>query len=161
MDSRDKPGHDALTSRRGVPTPCFETHPINRYRYKSRVGLSDKRLASLEAAKRQAAEKVAIAARETNYQSAVEGQAEAVAQFRAQYPEAVANIFRALVGAHMSENQVWRLGNNLPEGKKQPPAVFGFTADVDPAHVRVQLLARSGEILWQGDENSDIRSQEW
>jgi hypothetical protein len=139
---------------------AIEKHLTRTAVARTRVSLSDKRLAGLEAAKQEIAGRAAIAEREANYQRAVEDQAEAVAQFRAKFPEAMADLYRVLVGANLAESRIWDLAKKLPEGKAQPPSVFRFHGR-DPVHVRVQLLDRGGNILWQGDENTDVASQDF
>jgi hypothetical protein len=124
---------------------------------KVRVSISAKRLAAAEANAVAIAESAAEAKREDNLKTAIKYQIEMVERFRAEYPAAMAGLFRLLFECHLAESTIWAVHKDLPKGAPGPESVFGFSGR-DPAHVWIQLVDAMGGVVWQNDEHGDIAS---
>ena len=126
---------------------------------KVRADLSRRRVAAAETAAAAVAEKAAEEKREDNLKRAIRHQLEMVGRFRAEYPAAMAGLFRLMFEANLAESAIEAAAKDLPAAAEKPDTVFWFRG-FKPAHLRLQLVDDHDEVIWEGDEHNDIRSND-
>ncbi len=112
-----------------------------------------------EAAAKALVERAASVTREAERQRAFEDQAAIIDRFRATYPVAVDTLFRLFVEAHAIEMAGFKLGG--AEGEERYVGAFRFREPDPPRALRVQLIGSGGRVIWQGDTNNDVATQEF
>ena len=121
---------------------------------------SERSLDTAEAACKLIHEQVTKLARDDARREAIADQAEIVARCRSEYPEVVNKLLRLFAEAHAIESMGAELNKNLAEGDDPYVSAFLFTDIGKPTLLRVQVIGGSGEVMWQGDQNSDVASQQ-
>jgi hypothetical protein len=135
---------------------------LARVRASIRADVSKRALAAAEEAAKPIVEQAARLAREAERREAFEDQAEIVERFRSEYPEAASKLLRLFAEAHAIEMAGAKLGNkDLSEGEESFVSAFHFARPDPPSRILVQVLDRSGVVMWQGDQNSDVASQQF
>lgn len=126
-----------------------------------RVELSKRSLAATEEAARPIVEQAAEIARAAAWREAIEDQAEIVDRFRSEYPEVVNKLWRLFVEAHAFEMTAQKLLKDRVEGEEPYVSAFRFTGPYPPIAICIQAIGIGGEVIWQGDQNSDVDSQQF
>lgn len=124
-----------------------------------RVRQSKRAFEAAQEAAKSIVEQAAKAAREAERRRTMQEQAEIVERFRAEYPTAVSNLLRLFAEAHAIEMAAQKLAEVRVDGVEPYVSAFRFSSPFGPSALRIQILGRGGDVIWQGDQNTDVESQ--
>lgn len=127
-------------------------------RINTRVGLSERALAAAEVAAKAIVEEAARAACAEEHRRIFTDQNDVVERFRGEYPQAVAKLFLLFSEAHAIQMDGQKLAMNPVAGEDPYMSVFRFSSNSPPATLRILVLDGAHEVVWQGDQNSDVQS---
>ena len=122
---------------------------------------SERSLDTAEAAYKLIHEQITKLAHEDARREVIADQAEIVERFRSEFPEITNRLLRLFAEAHAIESVGLKpSGEDLVEGEESYVPEFCFRGHLPPIALRVQVIGGDGEVIWQGDHNGDVASQE-
>lgn len=122
---------------------------------------SERGLDTAEVACKLIHEQITKLAHDDARREAIADQAKIVERFCSEFPEIMNTLLRLFAEAHAIESVGLKLnGEDLVEGEERYVPAFCFKGHLPPIALRVQVIGGDGEVIWQGDHNSDVASQQ-